>query len=259
MTISISNLLVNNNAPPGTVVGVLTAWDASGTVLPCNFTLTKNSAGFFAISGNNLVTAWSGSAAASNCFVRVHAIGTDARFSGNALFTVLINLAAPPPPPPPPPPPLPPPPPPPPSIKVNGSSNAVVAEGSALTVSLVNGTGNTTDWVGLAGAGTPDTSFIAWVYLSGSQTAPDVGLTSATLMMTAPTTDGSYEARFYANNSWTVLARTIFTVQGTAVTVTPANPAIADTGVIGTQVATYTVTMSDGSPFTGTATLTVNP
>ena len=44
-----------------------------------------------------------------------------------------------------------------------------------------------------------------------------------------------------------------------AVTVTPANPAIADTGVIGTQVATYTVTMSDGSPFTGTATLTVNP
>jgi hypothetical protein len=44
-----------------------------------------------------------------------------------------------------------------------------------------------------------------------------------------------------------------------AITLTPASPATADTGVTGTQVATYTVTMSDGSPFTGTATLTVNP
>ena len=51
MTISISNLTVNNNAPAGTVVGVLTAQDASGTVVPCNFTLTKKSAGFLAISG----------------------------------------------------------------------------------------------------------------------------------------------------------------------------------------------------------------
>ena len=50
MTISISNLTVNNTASSGTVVGVLTARDASGAVVPCNFTLTKNSAGFLAIS-----------------------------------------------------------------------------------------------------------------------------------------------------------------------------------------------------------------
>jgi len=56
MTISISSLTVNNNAPASTVVGVLTARDESGTIIPCNFTLTKNSAGFFAISGNSLVT-----------------------------------------------------------------------------------------------------------------------------------------------------------------------------------------------------------
>jgi hypothetical protein len=41
MTISISNLTINNNAPAGTVLGVLTAQDASGTIIPCNFTLTK--------------------------------------------------------------------------------------------------------------------------------------------------------------------------------------------------------------------------
>jgi hypothetical protein len=154
MTISISNLNINNNAMPGTIVGVLTARDASGTVIPCNFTLTKNSAGFFAISGNNLVTGWGGSAVAGNYPVRVHANGINTRFSGNARFTTVVTTAAPPP--------LPPPPPPPP---------------------------------------------------------PPVPM----------------------------------------ITVTPANPAIADTAIVGTQVATYAVAMSDGSPFTGTVTLTVNP
>jgi hypothetical protein len=148
MTISISNLNIDNNAMSGTIVGVLTARDASGTVIPCNFTLTKNSAGFFAISGNNLVTAWSGSAVAGNYPVRVHANGINTRFSGNARFTTIVNTAAPPPPPPPPVP---------------------------------------------------------------------------------------------------------------MITVTPANPAIADTRTVGAEVATYAVAMSDGSPFTGTVTLTVNP
>jgi hypothetical protein len=146
MTISISNLNIYNNAMSGTIVGVLTARDASDTVIPCNFTLTKNSAGFFAISGNNLVTAWSGSAVAGNYPVRVHANGINTRFSGNARFTTIVNT-----PPPPPPPPVP------------------------------------------------------------------------------------------------------------MIIVTPANPAIADTRTVGTEVATYAVAMSDGSPFTGTVTLTVNP
>lgn len=148
MTISISNLTINNNATPGTTVGVLTARDSAGAGIPCNFTLTKGSAGFFTISGNNLVTAWSGSAVAGNYPVRVHANGINNCFSGNARFTAVVTTAAPPPPPPPP----------------------------------------------------------------------------------VPT-----------------------------ITVIPANPAIADTATVGTQVATYAVAMSDGSPFTGTVTLTVNP
>jgi hypothetical protein len=61
MTIQISNLTVKDNAPQATIIGVLAAYDASGAVIPCTFTLTKNSGGFFAISGNNLVTAFGGS------------------------------------------------------------------------------------------------------------------------------------------------------------------------------------------------------
>jgi hypothetical protein len=52
--------------------------------------LTKNSAGFFAISGNNLVTAFSGSFSAGNYSVRVHATGTNTRFSGNAVFNIRL-------------------------------------------------------------------------------------------------------------------------------------------------------------------------
>ena len=91
MTIAISNLMVKNNVPSGTIVGVLTARDASGKWIPCNFTLTKNSAGFFAISGNNLVTVWSGSAAAGIYSVRIHATSTNMSFSGNASFAITIS------------------------------------------------------------------------------------------------------------------------------------------------------------------------
>ena len=85
-----------------------------------------------------------------------------------------------------------------------------------MTVSVANGPGNRTDWVGLAAAGAPDATVVAWVYLTGSQTAPNAGMASATVLMTAPISDASYEARFYANNGYTVLARTAFTFGGNA-------------------------------------------
>jgi hypothetical protein len=51
---------------------------------------------------------------------------------------------------------------------VNGTNNPVVAEGAALAVNVANGPGNATDWVGLAAAGTPDTSVMVWAYLNGT-------------------------------------------------------------------------------------------
>ena len=76
---------------------MLTAYDPSGAVIPCDFSLTKNSAGFFAISGNNLVTG-TASILAGNYSVRVHATGTNTRFGGNAVFNITVTAAAPPPP-----------------------------------------------------------------------------------------------------------------------------------------------------------------
>jgi hypothetical protein len=266
---------------------VLTTTDASGNILPCTYTLTKGSTGYFAISGNELVTTWSKPVAPGYYSVRVHAMGTTTTFSGSATFVVTVMKAAPPPPPPPPPgvtmtvngsttalmvapgasltvtvtngPGNPTdnvrlydpatagvysfkylatdsvytsgsgvtsgtvnltapasagnydvwfvsqgnilatirltvsgaaPPPPAPTITVNGSANAVVSGGSALTVTVVNGPGTTTDWLALAVAGSADTSYVTWAYLNGTQTAPSVGVTSASVMMTAPANPG---------------------------------------------------------------------
>jgi hypothetical protein len=46
MTITIDNLMINNNAPAGTVIGVLTGRDAAGNVILCNYRLTKGASGF---------------------------------------------------------------------------------------------------------------------------------------------------------------------------------------------------------------------
>src|ERR1700737_1029417 len=147
MTISISNLTVNNNAPVGTLIGVFTARDESSTIIPCNFILTKNSAGFFAISGNSLVRA-KASISAGNYSVRVHANGTNIRFGGNAVFTITVNVAtspppAPPPapPPPPPPPPAPPPPPPPAPPPPPPPAHPLTPTGNPLAETALGGLG----------------------------------------------------------------------------------------------------------------------
>jgi hypothetical protein len=93
MTITISNLTVPPSASTGTIIGVLTATDA-GSIISCNFILSKKSSGYFAISSNNLITVWSGSIAPGYYPVRVRAVGINERFSGSAAF--IINVIEPP-------------------------------------------------------------------------------------------------------------------------------------------------------------------
>jgi hypothetical protein len=88
MTISITNLTVAANAPAGTIVGVLSS--DVGTIIPCNFILSKKASGYFAISDNNLITVWNGSIAPGYYCVRVRAVGTTMRFSGKATFDINV-------------------------------------------------------------------------------------------------------------------------------------------------------------------------
>jgi hypothetical protein len=85
-------------------------------------------------------------------------------------------------------------------------SPVTVAPSASVTVGVTGGPANTTDWVGLYPIGGANSSYVAWKYLNGTQTAPGTGVSSATLTFTMPSTTGNYELRFLASNGYTRLA-----------------------------------------------------
>jgi hypothetical protein len=88
--ISISNLTVSTKAAAGAVVGKLTLLNASMVGLPANFILTKDAAGFFAISGSNLVTV-STSIPPGLYSVNVSAVAISAWMRGEAAFVITVT------------------------------------------------------------------------------------------------------------------------------------------------------------------------
>ena len=74
----------------GTTIGALTVQDASGVALVGEYTLTEDSAGFFSVFGNNLVTE-RGWIPVGNYSVRIHAVATNSRFSGKADFVIAVT------------------------------------------------------------------------------------------------------------------------------------------------------------------------
>ena len=83
---------------------------------------------------------------------------------------------------------------------------ATVSRGGVITVTIANGPGNGWDWVALHSTTDPDWTFVDWMYMSGTRTNPSLGLTTATIQLTAPATPGTYDVRLFANNTYTKLA-----------------------------------------------------
>jgi subtilisin family serine protease/uncharacterized protein YegP (UPF0339 family) len=84
-------------------------------------------------------------------------------------------------------------PPPAPTLTVDKTSAAV---GQNITVTVSGASGSSSDWLALAPVGSADTAYVKWTYLAAGQTT-----FSWTTSM--PTTAGTYEFRFYSNNSYT--------------------------------------------------------
>ena len=62
------------------------------------------------------------------------------------------------------------------------------------------------DWVGLHRASAADETYVDWKYLNGTQTRPGSGLTGAAVAFTMPAAPGTYNVRFFLNDSLTKLA-----------------------------------------------------
>ena len=85
-------------------------------------------------------------------------------------------------------------------------SATTVVPGGTVTATIVNGPGTAGDWVGLVGASGADGTYMDWKYLNGTQTKPGTGLTGASVTFTMPAAPGTYNVRFFLNDSWTKLA-----------------------------------------------------
>ena len=121
---------------------------------------------------------------------------------------------------------------PPPTLTISATS---VAPGALVTVTLTNGLGGSTDWLALAAAGAPDTSYLKWTYVGA-------GLTTKTWTVTMPSMAGPYEFRLFLNNGSTRAATS------PAVTVTaPLNPpTLSVSATSATPGSSVTVTLTNG-------------
>ncbi|HUQ89813.1 MAG TPA: Calx-beta domain-containing protein [Vicinamibacterales bacterium] len=139
-------------------------------------------------------------------------------------------------------------------------SSANVAPGGTISFSVSGGPANRGDWVALSATSAPDSSYVQWMYLSGSGALPASGMAAASLQFTAPSTTGTYNIRFYADNTYQKLA-TSATITVASQPPSPPQPTltIADVSISegnsGTAIATFTVTLS---PVNASQSVTVN-
>ena len=89
--IGINNLTISTKSPTGSVVGGLSLYGATlGVMTNVNFILTKNAAGFFGISGPNIVT-MNTSIPPGLYSVRVRAVATKVWMDDDARFTITVT------------------------------------------------------------------------------------------------------------------------------------------------------------------------
>src|SRR5262245_21386673 len=77
------------------------------------------------------------------------------------------------------------------------TDKASYAPGETVTVTYAGLPGNQRDWIGISPAGSPASSYVAFVYTNGQ--------TGGTATFTAPSS-GSFVARAYLNDTFTVIA-----------------------------------------------------
>jgi hypothetical protein len=90
-----------------------------------------------------------------------------------------------------------------PSVAVSATT---VSAGGTVTATVANGPANAGDWVGLYATGAADSTALAWNYLSGTRTKPAPGVSGAAVPFTMPITPGTYNVRFFLNDSSSKLA-----------------------------------------------------
>jgi hypothetical protein len=116
-----------------------------------------------------------------------------------------------------------------PVITVDATS---VASGGSVTATLTGGSGGTGDWLALAAAGAPTTSYLQWIYVGAS-------VTTRTWTVNMPTTPGTYVFRFFLNYGYGLAAASPSVSVGLPSAPNAASPANGVTSVTTTPTLTW--------------------
>jgi subtilisin len=126
---------------------------------------------------------------------------------------------------------------PPPTLAISATP---VGAGASETVTLANGFGGNFDWISFAAVGSPETSFLRYTYVGA-------GVTTLTWTIAMPTTSGTYEFRFYRDNSYVRAATSPAVVVDASISPPPSVTSISPTRAFAGSGA-FTLTVS-GSAF----------
>ena len=117
-------------------------------------------------------------------------------------------------------------------------SASTVAPGGTVSATIAGGPANSLDWVGLYATGASPAGYLRAAYLNDTLSAPNPGVAGGTLIFTLPLTPGTYQVRFFLNNSFTVLA--------TSATITVAAPRVTPSATTVAPGAMVSATIADG-------------
>jgi Putative Ig domain len=127
-----------------------------------------------------------------------------------------------------------------PSVALTPSAGA---PGGTLAAVIANGPAGVADWVALFQTG--GTQYLEWKYLNGVSFPPTTGMSGATLGFTMPSTPGTYEVRFFANNSSTVIATS------NPITVSATQPVLRISPLVAGPGSTVTFSVANGQGAVG--------
>ena len=90
MPIMLTHTTISTKAAAGMIIGSLSLFDSTGVSRVANFTSTEDAAGFFGISGNNLVTLRASIPPGNYC-VQIYGNGEYVPLSGEASFVIGVT------------------------------------------------------------------------------------------------------------------------------------------------------------------------
>src|SRR6185503_20014649 len=112
-------------------------------------------------------------------------------------------------------------------------SPPTIGPGGTVTAVVAGGPAKRTDWLALYPTGA--TTYLSWMYLNGSQTAPPTGVSDAAVPFPMPLTPGTYTIKFFSGS--TLLATSGMITVASAASVTVSTTTVTPGGVVTAQVA----------------------